>query len=145
VGQGLGLGLLLGGRLLGLETPDVGARLELGNVLGIFVALVASAGGLGSLRDRGTLVLLLLLLLMVLLRVILLLLVVMLLLLLLLLLLLSWALTGLVEHLLLLHGAGNLGRLTSKVKVLANALLGGGAIAKRVVIEGIVGVVERGA
>jgi hypothetical protein len=142
VGQGLGLGLLLGGRLLGLETPDVGARFELGDVLGVFVALVASAGGLGSLRDRGALVLLLLL--MVLLRVILLLLVVMLLLLLLLL-LLSWALTGLVEHLLLLHGAGNLGRLTGKVKVLANALLGGGAIAKRVVIEGIVGVVERSA
>jgi hypothetical protein len=143
VGRGLGLRLLLGGRLLGLETPDVGARLELGDVLGVFVALVASAGGLGGLRDRGALVLLLLL--MVLLRVVLLLLVVVMLLLLLLLLLLSWALAGLVEHLLLLHGAGNLGRLTGKVKVLANALLGGGAIAKRVVIEGIVGVVERGA
>jgi hypothetical protein len=142
VGQGLGLGLLLGGRLLGLETPDVGARFELGDVLGVFVALVASAGGLGGLRDRGALVLLLLL--MVLLRVVLLLLVVVMLLLLLLL-LLSWALAGLVEHLLLLHGAGNLGRLTGKVKVLANALLGGGAIAKRVVIEGIVGVVERSA
>jgi hypothetical protein len=141
VGQGLGLGLLLGGRLLGLETPDVGARFELGDVLGVFVALVASAGGLGGLRDRGALVLLLLL--MVLLRVVLLLLLVVMLLLLLL--LLSWALAGLVEHLLLLHGAGNLGRLTGKVKVLANALLGGGAIAKRVVIEGIVGVVERGA
>jgi hypothetical protein len=140
VGRGLGLGLLLGGRLLGLETPDVGARLELGDVLGVFVALVASAGGLGGLRDRGALVLLLLL--MVLLRVVLLLL---LLVMLLLLLLLSWALAGLVEHLLLLHGAGNLGRLTGKVKVLANALLGGGAIAKRVVIEGIVSVVERGA
>jgi hypothetical protein len=144
VGRGLGLGLLLGGRLLGLETPDVGARFELGDVLGIFVALVASAGGLGGLRDRRALVLLLLL--MVLLRVVLLLLLlVVMLLLLLLLLLLSWALTGLVEHLLLLHGAGNLGRLAGKVKVLANALLGGGAIAKRVVIEGIVGVVERGA
>jgi hypothetical protein len=141
VGRGLGLRLLLGGRLLGLETPDVGARLELGDVLGVFVALVASAGGLGGLRDRGALVLLLLL--MVLLRVVLLLLLVVMLLLLLL--LLSWALAGLVEHLLLLHGAGNLGRLTGKVKVLANALLGGGAIAKRVVIEGIVGVVERGA
>jgi hypothetical protein len=140
VGRGLGLGLLLGGRLLGLETPDVGARFELGDVLGIFVALVASAGGLGGLRDRGALVLLLLL--MVLLRVVLLLL---LLVMLLLLLLLSWALAGLVEHLLLVHGAGNLGRLAGKVKVLADGLLGDGAIAKRVVIEGIVGVVERGA
>lgn len=51
-------------------------------------------------------------------------------------------LASLVEHVLLVDCAGNLGRLARKIKVFANRLLRGGAAAKRVVIEGVVGVVE---
>ena len=45
-GRGLWRGLALGGGLLGLEAPDVGTRLKLGNVLGVLVALIARAIGL---------------------------------------------------------------------------------------------------
>jgi hypothetical protein len=37
--------------LLGLEAPDIGARLQLRNVFGVFVALVTRPVGLRSLRD----------------------------------------------------------------------------------------------
>ena len=112
----LGLLLALGGGLLRLQAPDVGAGLELGDVLGVLVALVAGAGGLWLgrrlsllLLGRGP----------------------------------GEALAGLVEHLLLLHGARDLGCLAGKVKVLADVLLRGRAIAaERVVVEGVVGVVE---
>ena len=52
----LGLRKLLSSRLLGLEAPDIGTRLELGNVLGVLVALVASSSWLGGLGREGSLV-----------------------------------------------------------------------------------------
>lgn len=42
-----------GSRLLGLQTPNVGARLELRNILGVVVTLITSSRGLGSVRNRG--------------------------------------------------------------------------------------------
>ena len=121
--------LLALSRLLGLEAPDIGARLQLGNVLGVLVALIAGSAGL-----RGWLAVLLLRL--------------MLLLLLLLLLLLvggrsGEALTRLVQHLLLLHRVRDLRGLTSEIEVLAHALLRDRSIAAEgVIVEGIIGVVE---
>ena len=41
-----------GRRLFGLQTPDVGTRLQPRDVLGILVAFVASPGGLGSMGNR---------------------------------------------------------------------------------------------
>jgi hypothetical protein len=58
------------------------------------------------------------------------------------LLLLGRGLTSLVEHLLLLHGAGDLRGLAGEVEVLANVLLRSRAGAEGVVVEGIVGLVE---
>jgi hypothetical protein len=58
------------------------------------------------------------------------------------LLLLRGRLAGLVEHLLLLNGCGDLGRLACEVEVFADPLLGRGAPAKSIVIEGIVGLVK---
>lgn len=87
--------LALNSRLFGLEAPDIGARLQLRDVLGVFVALIAGSVGL-----RGRLAVLLLRLILLLLR-----------LLLLLLLLRSRsgeALTGLVQHLFLLDRARDL-------------------------------------
>ena len=81
--------------LLGLQTPNVCTGFQLRNILGIFVALVATPVGLRSLRD-GRLVLLL--------RV---------------------ALAGLEEHLLLLQDVGDLGGLAGEVEVLVNRLLDG--------------------
>jgi hypothetical protein len=98
-------GLALGSGLLWLETPDIGTRLELRNVLGVLVALIARPVGLGGLGDGGLLLVLLL---------------VLLLLLLLLLVMLGDLLTGMEEHLLLLDGASDQRCLTGKVKVLAH-------------------------
>jgi hypothetical protein len=42
----------LQGRLLGLEAPDIRTCLQLRDVLGVFVALITGAVGLGSLGDR---------------------------------------------------------------------------------------------
>lgn len=81
--------------LLGLETPDVCAGFQLRNILGVFVALVATPVRLRSLRD-GWLVLLL-----------------------------GVALAGLEEHLLLLQDVGDLGGLAGEVEVLVNGLLNG--------------------
>jgi hypothetical protein len=58
------------------------------------------------------------------------------------LLLLRRRLSSLVEHLLFLDGVGDLGRLACEVEVLADPLLGRGAPAESIVIEGIVGFVE---
>ena len=95
-GRRLVLGLLLlltlGCRLLGLQAPDVGTRLQLRDVVGVLVAFISGPSRLRGLV-RGLLLILLLLLLV---------------LLLLLLLLGSGpreALTSLVQHLLLLQGA----------------------------------------
>ena len=96
--------------LLRLQTPDICTSFQLGDVLGVVVALVASPGGLGRERNRG-------------------------------LLLRGW-LASLVQHLLLVNRGGNFRCLTSKVKVLADALLRGRILAKRVVVEGIIGFVE---
>jgi hypothetical protein len=142
-GRRLVLGLLLlltlGCRLLGLQAPDVGTRLQLRNVVGVLVAFISGPSGLRGLV-RGLLLILLLLLL--------LLLVLLLLLLVLLVLLLGGgpreALTSLVQHLLLLDGAGNLRSLAREVKVPAHTLLRGRPIvAEGIVVEGIVAVVER--
>ena len=60
------------------------------------------------------------------------------------LLLLGVLLASLVQHLLLLDGAGNLRSLACEVEVPAHALLRGRLIgAEGIVVEGIVGVVER--
>jgi hypothetical protein len=89
-GGGLRRRLSLCSWLLGLEAPNIGARFQLGNVLGVLVALVASSVGLGRLWDGRSLLVLLLVLRLVLL---------------LLLLLLGVVLTSLVQHLLFLQGA----------------------------------------
>jgi hypothetical protein len=137
------LGLPLSCRLLWLQTPDVGARLELRNELGVLVAFIASPSRLGGLRDGWSLLVLVLLVLMLL---VLMLLVLLLLVLLLLVLLRSRpgeALAGLEEHLLLLQRVGDLGCLASEVEVFADTLLGGRAIAaERVIVEGVVAIVE---
>jgi hypothetical protein len=97
--------------LLGLETPDVCAGFQLRDILGVFVALVATPVGLRSLRDWR------------------------------LVLLLGVALAGLEEHLLLLQDVGDLGSLAGEVEVLVNGLLDGRP-SKRVVVEGVVGIIE---
>ena len=133
-GRRLVLGLLLlltlGCRLLGLQAPDVGTRLQLRDVVGVLVAFISGPSGLRGVV-RGLLLVLMLLLLV----------------LLLLLLLGSGpreALTSLVQHLLLLNGAGNLRSLACEVEVPAHTLLRGRPIvAEGIVVEGIVGVVER--
>jgi hypothetical protein len=117
--------LALNSRLLGLEAPDVGACLQLRDVLGVLVALIAGPAGL-----RGWLAVLLLRLM-----------------LLLMLLLLGSspgeALTSLVQHLLLLYRVRDLRGLTGEIEVLAHTLLRDRSFtAEGVVIEGIVGVVE---
>jgi hypothetical protein len=122
--------LPLRGWLLRFETPDIGARLQLRDVLRVLVALIACSIGLGRLWNGWPLLVLLGLLLLILLM----------LLLLLLLLLLGILLTGLVQHLLLLQGAGYHGGLASKVKVFADRLLRGRAAAKGVVVE-VIGIV----
>jgi hypothetical protein len=66
-GGGLRRGLPLRSGLLRLETPDIGAGFQLRDVLGIFVALIASAVRLGRLWDWRPLLVLLGLLLLVLL------------------------------------------------------------------------------
>ena len=75
-GRRLVLGLLLllalGRRLLGLQAPDVGTRLQLGDVVGVLVAFITGPSGLRGLV-RGLLLVLLLLLLLVLLLLLLLL------------------------------------------------------------------------
>jgi hypothetical protein len=97
--------------LLRLQTPDICTCLQLRDVLGVFVALVATAVRLRSLRHRR-------------------------------LVLLRRALTGLEKHLLFLQNVGDLGGLAGKVEVLVNRLLNR-RTAKSVVVEGIVGVIER--
>jgi len=109
--------LALGGLLLGLQAPDVCARLQLGDVLRVLVALVARAVGLGRLGDRWPVLLLLLRL------------------------VLGNTLARLVQHLLLLQDVPHLGRLPRKVKVLVHGALNGRP-AKGVVVEGIVAVIE---
>ena len=131
-GRLLVLRLLLAlSRLLGLEAPNIGARLQLRDVLGVLVTLVAGSGGL---RWRLTVLLLRLMLLMLLM------------LLLLLLLLRSRpreSLASLIQHLLLLHRVRDLRGLTGEVEVLAHALLRDRPIAaESVIVEGIIGVVE---
>lgn len=88
-GRGLRRRLPLCSWLLRLEAPNIGARLQLRDVLGVLVALVASSVRLGRLWDRRSLLVLLLLVVV---------------LVLLLLLLLRILLTSLVQHLLLLQG-----------------------------------------
>jgi hypothetical protein len=44
--------------LLRLDPPDISTRLQLGNVVGVMVALVAGSGGFGSLGDGRPLLLL---------------------------------------------------------------------------------------
>jgi hypothetical protein len=138
-GRRLVLGLLLlltlGCRLLGLQAPDVGTRLQLRDVVGVLVAFISGPSGLRGLV-RGLLLVLLLLLLLLLM------------LLLMLLMLLGSrpreALTSLVQHLLLLDGAGDLRSLACEVKIPAHILLRGRPIgAEGIVVEGVVGVVER--
>jgi hypothetical protein len=103
---------LSGGRgVLGLEAPDIGTRLQLRDVVGVMVALIAGPGGLRSVRNGGPL-------------------------------LLRHGVAGLVDHLLFLQGVCDLGRLAGKVEIASDGLLGGGGVAKGVVIEGIVGLVE---
>jgi hypothetical protein len=58
------------------------------------------------------------------------------------LLLLGRGLASLIEHLLLLYGTRNLGRLPSEIKVLADVLLRRRVGAESVVVEDIVGFVE---
>ena len=117
--------------LLRLEAPNIGARLQLRDVLGVLVTLVAGSGGL---RWRLAVLLLRLMLLMLLM------------LLLLLLLLRSRpreSLASLIQHLLLLHRVRDLRGLTGEVEVLAHALLRDRPIAaESVIVEGIIGVVE---
>jgi hypothetical protein len=125
--------LALGSRLLGLEAPDIGTCLELRNVLGVLVALIARPVGLGGLGDGRPLLVLLVLVLVLMMLV---------LVLVLLLLLLGDLLAGMEKHLLLLDGASDHGRLAGKVKMLAHRLLGGGAVAKGVVVAFVGIVVE---
>jgi hypothetical protein len=114
--------LALSGLLLRLEAPDVCARLQLRDVLGVFIALVARTVGLRRLGD-GRLVLLLRLLVLLLRS------------------MLRNALASLVQHLLLLQDVPHLGRLPRKVEVLVDGALNGRP-AERVVVQGIVAVVE---
>lgn len=106
-------------RLLGLETPDIGASLELGDIVGVMVALVAGPGGLGGVEDGRRLVL------DVLVHV-----------------LLGSGVANLVDHLLLVQRVCNLGRLAGEIKIAADVLLGGRGAAKGVVVEGVVGLIE---
>jgi hypothetical protein len=99
------------GLLLRLQTPDICTCLQLRDVLGVFVALVATAVRLRSLRHRR-------------------------------LVLLRRALTGLEKHLLFLQNVGDLGGLAGEVEVLVNRLLNR-RTAESVIVEGIVGVIER--
>ena len=103
--------------LLRLDAPDIRARLQFGDVIGVMVALVAGSGGLGSLGHGRSVLLLLLML-------------------------LRW-LASMVEQSLLLDGARVIRGLPREVEVLPNCLLRYGSIpAKRVVIESIVGLVK---
>ena len=109
--------LALSGRLLRLQAPNIGARLQLRNIVGVLVAFITGPGGPRGVRNGR------------------------------LLLLLGSrpgkALARLKEHLFFLHGAGDLGRLTSEVEVPTHALLGGRTMAAEgIIVEGIVGVVE---
>lgn len=101
-------------RLLGFEAPDIGARLQLRDVVRVMVALIASPRGLGSVGNWRPLLLLLG----------------------------RCGVASLVDHLLLLQRVRNLGCLTSKVEISSDVLLSSGATAKGVVIEGIVGLVK---
>jgi hypothetical protein len=103
---------LSGGRgLLGLEAPDIGTRLQLRDVVGIMVALIAGPSGLRGVRNGRPL-------------------------------LLGRGVASLVDHLLFLQGVCDLGRLAGKVEIASDALLGRRGVAKGVVVEGIVGLVE---
>jgi hypothetical protein len=53
-----------------------------------------------------------------------------------------WLLSGMIEHMLFLHGLFDFGGLTSKIKVLPNILLGSRLIAEGVIVESIVGLIK---
>jgi hypothetical protein len=96
----LGRRLPLGHWLLGLEAPDVRTRLQLRDVLGVLVALIAASVGLRRLRDRWSLILLLLVLMLV----------------------LGDPLASLIDHLLFLQRVRDHGGLPGEVEVLTNGL-----------------------
>ena len=53
-----------------------------------------------------------------------------------------WLLSGMIEHMLLLHGLFDFGGLTSKIKVFPNILLGSRLITESVIVESIVGLIK---